>query len=103
MSADDNEQLLAELENLLKKQIALARRGSFSGLDKMSDTGEQLVEKIKVLGLLARPEYTVKREHLTNLYRELRILLSTQQNDVFEQLKSVRKSKKTLSIYRGSI
>ncbi len=103
MSSDDAAQLLAELENLLKKQIELARRGSFSGLDKLADRSEQFIEKIKATGLLESPEYREQRERLADLYRDLQLLLSTQQNDVFEQLKSLRKGKRTLSVYRGNV
>ena len=103
MSADDETQLLAELENLLKKQIELARRGSFSGLDKLADRCEQLVEKIKEAGLLERPEYKEQREHLAGFYRDLQLLLLTQQNAAVEQISAVRKGRRTLSVYRGNV
>jgi hypothetical protein len=91
----------AELEGLLKKQIALAKRGSLSGLEKLAVQSERLVEKIKAAGLPEKSELGTRR--LLKLYQELQLLLSTQKDDAIEQLKSIRKGKKTLAVYRGSV
>jgi hypothetical protein len=103
MSADDCLQLLKELVNLLERQIGLARRGSFGQLERLAGRCEPLVSKIAAAGLLERPEYKAQRERLVKLYHDLQLALSTQKDTVAEQLKSIRKGKRTLATYRGNI
>jgi hypothetical protein len=103
MSPDAEKRLLDELVNLLEKQIELSRRGSLAALMRLTNEGEPLVARTAEDGLLDKPEHKAAKARLTGLYRELQLLLSAQQGEVAEQLKSVRKGKKTLSIYRGSV
>ncbi len=103
MNADDEIRLLAELENLLERQIELARRGSFTGLHQLAGRCEPLVAKIMAAGLLEKPDHKVQRERLAKLYRDLQLMLSAQKNAVAEQLKSIRKGKRTLATYRGNM
>ena len=103
MSTGEDIRLLEELENLLTKQIALARRGSFAAVLQMAGTCEPLVAKIAEARLFERPGHKTAKDRLAGLYRDLQLLLSTQQSAAAEQLKAVRKGKKTLSIYRGSV
>ena len=92
-----------KLAKLLKKQIELARRGSFAGLQELADECEQLVAKIRSSGLLERPEHRTDRDLLAGLYQELQLLLSTRKDEAAEQLKSIRRAKRTLAVYRGSV
>ena len=103
MNADDEIRLLGELANLLEKQIELARRGGFAGLERLAGQCEPLVAKITAAGLLEKPEHKAERERLAKLYRDLQMALSTQKDVTGEQLKSIRKHKKTLAIYRSNI
>jgi hypothetical protein len=103
MSLEDEIRLPGELAKLLKKQIELARRGSFAGLQELADECEQLVAKIRSSGLLERPEHRADRDLLAGLYQELQLLLSTQKDEAAEQLKSIRRAKRTLAVYRGSV
>jgi len=103
MSSTEDVRLLEELGNLLEKQIELARRGSLTGLEQLAGRCEPLVAEIVAAGLFEKPEHKTAKDRLAGLYRDLQMLLSTQQSAVAEQLKSVRKGKKTLAIYRGSI
>lgn len=103
MIADDGAQLLKELGNLLNRQIELARRGSFGQLERMVGRCEPLVAKIKAAGLFEKPGYEAQSRRLVKLYHELQLMLSTQKDAVAEQLKSIRKGKRTLSAYRGSV
>lgn len=103
MSSTEDVRLLEELVELLEKQIALTRRGGFAAVLQLAGQCEPLVAKITAAGLLEKPEHKTVKDRLAGLYRDLQMLLSTQQSAVAEQLKSVRKGKKTLAIYRGSI
>jgi hypothetical protein len=103
MSSEQDVCLLAELQDLLEQQIASARRGSFSAVLRLAGQCEPLVAKIASAGLFEKPEHKAAKQRLAGLYRDLHLLLSTQQSAVAEQIKSVRKGRKTLSIYRDSI
>jgi hypothetical protein len=103
MNADEETLLLGELENLVEKQIELARRGGIAAVERLMREGDWLVEKIKSAGLLEKPEFESRRQRLNNLYRQLQLAISSQKGVVDGQLKSVRKGKRTLSAYRGSI
>jgi hypothetical protein len=103
MSASDDIRLLEELENLLKEQIALAQKGSFAAVLQMAERCEPLVAKIAEARLFERPEHKTAKDRLAGLYQDLQMTLSAQQSVAAEQLKSVRKGKKTLAIYRGNI
>jgi hypothetical protein len=103
MNEDDSPQLMKELVDLLERQVGLARRGNFAELHRLAGQCEPLVAKITAAGLLEKPEHKNQRERLAKLYQDLQLMLSTQKDAAAEQLKSVRKGKKTLAIYRGSI
>jgi hypothetical protein len=103
MIADDGPQLLKELGNLLDRQVELARRGSFGQLERLVGRCEPLVVKIKAAGLLERPDYKAQSRRVVKLYHDLQLMLSTQKNAVAEQLKSIRRGKRTLAAYRGNM
>jgi hypothetical protein len=103
MSADDDTQLIGELANLLERQIELARHGDFAGLERLAGQCEPLVARITAAGLLQNPAYKAERERLAKFYRDIQMAISMQKDVTGEQLKSMRKHKKTLATYRGSI
>lgn len=103
MNETDNTQLLTELENNLKKQLEFARRGGLASVEKLAERCRTLVEKIISTGFMEKPQYQSQRQHIERAYRELLLLLSSQKDAVAEQLKSIHRSRQTLSAYRGSI
>jgi len=103
MNCENETGLVGELEKLLARQLELARRGSFAGLEPLAGKGEELAAKITAAGLLEKPENKAGKERLEKLYRDLQLLLSTQKADESERLKSIRNGKKTLAVYRGSV
>ncbi len=103
MSENDDEQLLAELENLLKKQIALARRGSFSELEDLAGRCEKLTAKIKESGLLENPGFKGHRLRLEKLYKDLYLIAVTQKAATEAELKRIRKGKRVIAHYRRNI
>ncbi len=95
--------VLQELQNLLEKQIDLANQGNIKDVEAMAGQCEPFVAKIRAAGLLKKPEYKAERERLAKLYRDLQLALSTQKGAAAEQLKLIRKHKRTLAIYRGNV
>jgi hypothetical protein len=103
MIAEEEIQLFNEIENLLKKQIELGRRGSYGKVMELACKCEALVAKTVEAGLREKPEYKATVDRLAGLYNELQLLLSTQRIAVAEQLRTISKGKKTLSMYREGV
>jgi hypothetical protein len=103
MKKNDEVQLLEELANLLEKQVEFARHGDFAGLERLAGQCEPLVARITAAGLLDNPAYKAEREQLAKFYRDIQMAVSTQKDATGEQLKSMRKHKKTLATYRSNI
>ena len=102
MSLEDETQLLAELENLLKKQTALARRGGLASVEQLALQGEPLVRKISDLGVLGRPEHLAQRARIERLYKELFFILAADKSATSHQIKLLRQGRQTLEVYRKS-
>ena len=102
MNANESAQLFKDIENLLEKQIELARRGSYGKLLRMAGQCETLVARTAETGLREKPEYKEAIDRLAGLYNELQLLLSTQQNAAAEQIRAIRKGEKTLAAYRSN-
>jgi hypothetical protein len=100
MSSDEDIRLLGELENLLKKQIELARRGSFASVEKLALQADLLARDIGNLGVLDRPEHSVLRAELKRLYNELFVVLAGERSATAHQIKRLRRGKRTLEVYR---
>ncbi|MEE9370415.1 MAG: hypothetical protein V3W45_02985 [Sedimentisphaerales bacterium] len=110
MSADSDEiipgeqiHLLDELQNLLEKQIELARQGNINEIEFLSKQASSLVEEIARSEVLESSEFKSQREKLRKLYQDLCLALTAQQAETSEELSRVRKGKKTIATYRGNI
>ena len=94
---------LDELENLLKKQMELVRRGNTSDVEILGEQASFLVEKITQTGLLESVEFKNQRERLARSYEALCLAITAQKAGTFEELKQVRKGKRTIKAYRSNI
>jgi hypothetical protein len=103
MKKDDEVRLLEELANLLERQVEFVRHGDFAGLERLAGQCEPLVARITVADLLGNPAYKAERGRLAKFYRDLQMAISMQKDATGEQLKSMRKHKKTLATYRSNI
>jgi hypothetical protein len=103
MSNEEDIKLFNEIENLLKKEIELARRGSYAKVMELACECETLVARTAQAGLREKQENKTTIDHLAGLYNELQLLLSTQRTAVAEQLRTISKGKKTLAMYREGV
>jgi hypothetical protein len=103
MKKDDEIQLLEELANILERQIELTRHDCFEESEKLVSQSEHLAVNITAAGLLDKPQYDGWRNRLTELYKDMELVLSAQKRAVAQQLNVIDKGKKTLAVYRGSI
>ncbi len=104
-----NEQLsesqveLDALEDLLEKQIKLARLGNITELEVLSKQASCYVEKIAETRILESVEYKNQKDKLEKLYRDLCLTLAVQKAETAEELKQVRRGKKTIGAYRSNL
>jgi len=101
--SDGERGLLEELENLLEKQMELARQGDIGGVERLSTRADFLVREIVRAGILQLPELECRRGRFERLYGDMRLVLASHRAETAESLKRVRQVKKVLDVYRKSI
>lgn len=99
----DEHTYLDQLQNMLEKQIGLARLGNVSEIETLSKQTSSLVEKIAKSGILESPEFKSQRELLRKLYQDLYLALTAQQAENTKELNRVRRGKKTIATYGSNI
>lgn len=92
-----------DLQNLLKKQTRLLKRGNISGIESLARQANSLIEQIARDGLLETAEFAEHRKKLKRLYADLNIAVATEKADVSEKIKHLRKGRKTIKYYRSNI
>lgn len=105
MNTGTEEQMLTELQNLLKEQIALAQHGNSSGerIEELSIRADSLVNQIIQAGIHKRPEFEKQLERLQELYDSLYLTMAGQKAETLDNLNQVRRGRKTVGTYRSSI
>ena len=110
MTADDNnhisktpEDLINDLQALLKKQIEFTNKGDIGGVESLSIQVSSLIEECMHNNILNNPAFKNQREELYKLYGQLSLALSAQRAGTGEQINRIRKGKKTIAAYRSSI
>lgn len=94
---------LDELQNLLEKQISFAKQGNLNKVELLNEQAESLAGQISQSGIFEPAEFKTRHKHIRKLYQDLYLALKTQQTEAAEELKRVRKGKKTIAAYRGNI
>jgi hypothetical protein len=101
---DKSAQNMADkLQNVLQKQIKLAAQGNISGVEALVGQAGLLIERINDLGVLEISEFKNYQKKLQKLYKELCLALAAQKAEVEKELIKVRKGRRAIKAYRGSI
>lgn len=100
---DEQIHLLDELQNLLEKQIELARQGNINEIEVLSKQASSLVGKIARSGVLESSEFKSQREQLRKLYQDLCLSLTAQQAENSTELSRVRKGRKAIETYHKNV
>lgn len=103
MSCAQPTKLLDALQNLLQKQIDLARQGNVAAVERLSEQADVLVKKITGLHLLEMPRFRQRRTGLEKLYRNLHLLITSRKDEISGQMKQIRKGKMTVKSYRENL
>jgi len=102
VNADEQSQLLDNLQNLLEQQIELARKGNYNTIEALAKQAGPSVEKIAKIKSFGRPEFDNRRKHLLELYKKLELMLVAEKTSVKKQQKQVDNVRKILNAYRNS-
>ena len=91
------------LQNLLEKQIELAKRGNVSKTEPLETQVNSLIEQIKQERYLEDAEFADSRRNLKKLFDELCIAIAAQKADVSEKISRIRKGRNIIQTYRSNI
>ena len=94
---------LDTLTALLEEQIKLARRNKIAEVEQLSEQTGPLAKEIIKARILEQAEFKNRREHLTELYKKLVLILAAHKEQTSDQLQRINEGKKTLEAYRSGI
>lgn len=103
MSISKEKLLLDKLQSVLQKQIELARQSDVSEVETLVEQAGLLMEEISDLKILELPEYKNYREKFQKLYKKLCLILAEQKDGIAGELSQIRKGRKTIKAYHGSV
>lgn len=103
MGTDRQIWLLNEMQRLLEGQIDLARQGRLSEVETLGEKVSGIVEEIAQKGALESEESEGQRKQIARLYRNLKLTLTDQRDEVSRELDRIRRGRKTIGVYRSSI
>jgi hypothetical protein len=103
MGTDRQVWLLNEMQRLLEGQIDLARQGKLSEVEALGEKVDGIVEEIARTGTLKSAEFEGQRKNIAGLYRNLKLTLTDQRDEVSSELDRIRRGRKTIGVYRSSI
>jgi len=95
------EQLLDELQSLLKRQIELVRKSDFRACEILAEKAGSVVEQLKGAKVPEKGEFRTQFERTAKLYREVILIVATEKDRLGRQLQQVSRGRKTLRAYRG--
>ena len=91
------------LKELLSKQISEIKQGSFTKLEVYRKQAEKVVERIASDRNFNTREYEKEKEALVELYGQLSLAVNDCKQQMGEEIKSCRKNKNAVSVYRENI
>jgi CRISPR/Cas system CSM-associated protein Csm2 small subunit len=93
--------LLDNLQNLLEKQIEMARRSDYRRVEELVGQAETIVNQISKMKCLETAQFDGRRKQLTKLYKKLELILTADKDSVADQLQQVGNVRKTLAAYHN--
>jgi hypothetical protein len=93
-------ELVAHLHQLLTEQVACAREGDLSRVERLIDSANAVVAEIGRHADDPSAALGSRRSELDKLYAELILTLRSEQADVQDKLKRLRRMKTAIGVYR---
>jgi hypothetical protein len=92
---------LADLENLLRRQLSLARRGRLEEVEALNDDARRLLRRADRLPAAADAAEALRR--IASLREQLMLTLAQRRHDAAAALDKLRKGRRTLRAYGGRL
>jgi len=104
ISTDKQTSILDQLQDLLERQLELARQGNTAGeqIEVLCRQTNSIVEEITRAGILDQPEFKTQKNKLKKSYEDLHLALTAQKADTAEKLGQIRRGRKIIGIYHGN-
>jgi hypothetical protein len=99
LSKESYEQMVDYMENILTRQLEKLRKYDIDGALALAEETNELAVRIQNTGVLSRSEFSVERERIRILYREIGLIIASERAEVAEKLKEIRKGIKVLEAY----
>ena len=93
--------LLDELESLLSRQTAVARKRDFDILEELAEESGKIVDKLSRMDVFESVELKERLERLVKSYRTVVLSATVEKDSLEKQLKQIGQGRKTLRMYRG--
>lgn len=105
IAPEEQTYLLNKLKKMLEEQIQIIHQGNTNDdrIDDFNKQAESIVGKIVETGILEIEELSQQRENLKKLYNILNLAVIAQRNETAKNIKEIRRGKKTIEVYRGSL
>jgi len=103
MNTDVETNLLAELEYLLEKQIKLALKSDYKGVETLAEQAGGFLKKIIKMKPSDIPDFKKRRDNLLELYKKLELILATEKSIVKKQQQQANNVRKIISVYRNNL
>lgn len=94
---------LEDLVDLLLRQINLARQGRLEQVEVLAVKGGEIVQQINDSGASQLQQTGQLRKKVSELYRELFLILSDRQSRTAEEIEEVRRGRRMIRAYRRGI
>ena len=100
---NEAEKLLDNLVTLLKKQIRTAQQGKLEEVETLSEQVRSVSAQVAETGVPGQAEFIGRRRQIKDLHEKLCLVVAAEKAQTAEQLRQIRRYKKSLNIYRNSV
>ena len=97
---ESDEKLIAELENMLQKQLKLMRSSRDKDAAELVEQTSGLVETISRKSALDGDKFAKNRQNIQRLYKELTLAAAEKKQAVSAELNKIRKGKNSVKAYK---
>ena len=95
--------LLDNLQSLLEKQIEMARRSDFRGVEVLAERTNSIVAEIGRTKVFEQVGLDDRCKFLARLYKKLALMVAAKKHLLGKQLQQVSEGRRTLQAYRKSV
>ena len=95
--------LFDDLQGLLEKQIEMARKSNFHGVETLVEQANSIVAEIGRTKAFEQVEFNDRRKSLVELYERLALTVAAKKYLLGKQLQQVSEGRKTIQTYQNSI